>query len=68
MTGQLELVIFGFYPVPFSFAIGFFFCKWHLKRLAYTGGEEKYPERIQQVVRKYRREEGVGVNLEGGRE
>lgn len=66
MIGQLELAIFGFYPVPFSFAIGFFVCKWHLRRLAYNGGEEKYPERIQQVVRKYRREKEVDPEVGGG--
>jgi len=59
VTGQLELALIALYPVPFSFAIGFFICKWHVKHLAYSGGEDRYPEMVTDVVRKYRRENEI---------
>jgi len=62
VTGQLEFALIALYPVPFSFAIGFFVCKWHIKHLAYSGGEDRYPEMVADVVRKYRQENDIELD------
>ncbi len=64
MTSEIGLALVAVYPVPFSFAVGFFFCKWHIKHLAYAGGESRYPQMVGDVVRKYRRENGIDRDAE----
>jgi len=44
-------------PAPFLFVVGFYSGKHHVKRLARHGGEEWYPELVQDVVEKYRQEQ-----------
>jgi len=43
-------------PAPVLFVAGFYAGKHHVRRLAVNGGEESYPDRMQAVVEKYRRE------------
>lgn len=52
----LTFVLIGFYPVTFTFILGFVTGKQHVQYLAKRGGEERYPTRVRQVVQKYRRE------------
>jgi len=59
--GALEIVLIGVYPVPLVFAAASFFAKWHIRHLATTGGEERYPELVRDVVEKYRRENEIGA-------
>jgi len=44
-------------PVPLLFVVGFYSGKRHIRHLAKQGGEEVYPDAVQRVVRKYRREQ-----------
>lgn len=50
----------GLFPVGFAFVFGFFAGKQHVRYLAKRGGEDRYPDRVGRVVRKYRREHGLG--------
>lgn len=46
----------GVYPLPVLFVVGFGLVHLHVRLLASRGGEERYPETVQRVVRKYRQE------------
>jgi hypothetical protein len=64
VTSQIELVLFAVYPIPFSFVIGFFLSKLNIRLLAVYGGEEWFPDRVVQVVEKYRDENNVDPDLD----
>ena len=51
------LTVLGFsFLSPFLFIIGFHVGKRHIRRLAINGGEERYPQKVQEVVERYREE------------
>lgn len=52
----ITYLLIGLCGTPFVFIVGFVLAKEHIQYLARKGGEERYPERLQRVVRKYRRE------------
>jgi uncharacterized protein (DUF849 family) len=52
----LTQFLMGLYSVPVLFLAGFGLVHLHVRYLAARGGEKRYPERLQQVVEKYRRE------------
>jgi hypothetical protein len=55
-TELLTLLLRGVYPVPLLFVVGFALVHLHVRFLAARGGEKRYPESLQRVVVKYRRE------------
>lgn len=49
-------VLIGLCGLPFVFMGGFFVAKAHVRYLAKRGGEERFPDRVGRVVRRYRHE------------
>lgn len=53
-------LLMGFFPAPILFLVGFALVHLHVRVLAARGGERRYPESVQRVVEKYRREKEGG--------
>jgi hypothetical protein len=60
ISEALQLLLMGLYPVGFAFVLGFVAGKQHVRYLAKRGGEDRYPDRVGRIVRKYRREHNLG--------
>jgi len=56
-------VIAGFALTLFLplYVVGLYLGKWHVRRLAVRGGEDRYPEPIPEVVRAYREEHRYAI-------